>query len=289
MEGILTALVTPFDEDHRLDVGTLEAQCRRQIESGIHGLVPCGTTGETPTLSTEEWETVVRTAVRVAGGSVPVVAGVGTNDTRSTVANCERAQACGASHGLLVLPYYNKPNPDGLRFHVARAAGVGLPLMLYHVPHRTGQLVPAPLLAELASIDGIVAVKEATGDLRYGTQLLSSTSTPVLSGDDFSFLGLLAQGGTGCVSVVSNVVPGATVAIYEAWRQRDTISAMRRFQALFPLMTWLMEVSNPIHAKAALAVLGHGGPTTRPPLVGLTGELPVGRVRALVDTAESAS
>ncbi|MEO0605551.1 MAG: dihydrodipicolinate synthase family protein, partial [Myxococcota bacterium] len=217
MQGILTALVTPFDAEQRLDVSTLEAQCRRQIEAGIHGLVPCGTTGETPTLSGEEWETVVRTAVRVAGGSVPVVAGVGTNNTRTTIALCEQAQTCGASHGLLVLPYYNKPNPDGLRQHVRGAAEVGLPLMVYHVPHRTGQHVPAPLLAELTSVPGVVAVKEATGDLRYGTQLLLATDTPVLSGDDFSFLGLLAQGGTGCVSVVSNVLPGATVAIYEAF------------------------------------------------------------------------
>jgi len=289
MNGILTALVTPFDEDHRLDVATLEAQCRRQLDAGIHGLVPCGTTGETPTLSDEEWETVVRTAVRVAGGGVPVVAGVGTNNTRTTVAGCERAATCGASHGLLVLPYYNKPNPDGLRHHVEAAAEVGLPLMVYHVPHRTGQLVPAPLLAELASLDGVVAVKEATGDLRYGTQLVTSTSTPVLSGDDFSFLGLLAQGGTGCVSVLSNLVPAATVAVYSAWEEGDTALARRRFHALFPLMSWMMEVSNPIHVKAALAVLGHGGPTTRPPLVGLSSDLPEGRVRELVALAESAA
>ncbi|MEN0067182.1 MAG: 4-hydroxy-tetrahydrodipicolinate synthase [Myxococcota bacterium] len=288
MNGILTALVTPFDEDQRLDVATFEAQCRRQIDAGIHGLVPCGTTGETPTLSDEEWETVVRTAVRTSAGTVPVLAGVGTNNTRSTVAFCERAQTCGASHGLLVLPYYNKPNPDGLREHVRQAINVGLPLMLYHVPHRTGQHVPAPLLAELASMDGIVAVKEATGDLRYGTELITATQTAILSGDDFSFLGLLAQGGTGCVSVVSNVVPAATVAVFNAWERGDHAEAIRRFQALFPLMTWLMEVSNPIHAKAALAVLGFGGPTTRPPLVGRSDDLPVTRVRALVDAAESA-
>ncbi|MEM6927682.1 MAG: dihydrodipicolinate synthase family protein, partial [Myxococcota bacterium] len=136
---------------------------------------------------------------------------------------------------------------------------------------------------------GVVAVKEATGDLRYGTQLLLATDTPVLSGDDFSFLGLLAQGGTGCVSVVSNVLPEATVAIYEAFVSGDRLSATKRFTALFPLMSWLMEVSNPIHAKAALAVLGHGGPTTRPPLAGLSESLPTEKVRALVEAVEAAS
>jgi len=287
MNGILTALVTPFDEDGRLDVATFEAQCRRQLDAGIHGLVPCGTTGETPTLATEEWETLVRTAVRVADGAVPVVAGVGTNNTPTTVANCERAQTSGASHGLLVLPYYNKPNPDGLRAHLAAALEVGLPLVVYHVPHRTGQHVPAPLLAELASMEGVVAVKEATGDLRYSTQVLTATHTPVLSGDDFSFLGLLAQGGTGCISVVSNVVPGPTVALYEAFVTGRVGEAARRFAALFPLASWLMEVSNPIHVKAALAVLGHGTPTTRLPLVGLKGELPADKVRALVEAAGS--
>lgn len=289
MHGILTALVTPFDDDDRLDVAAFEAQCQRQIDAGIHGLVPCGTTGETPTLSAEEWETVVRTAVRVAQGRVPVVAGVGTNATRTTLQHCERAATCGASHGLLVLPYYNKPNPDGLRDHVRRAAAVGLPLMVYHVPHRTGQHVPAPLLAELASMEGVVAVKEATGDLRYGTELMGATSTPVLSGDDFTFLGLLAQGGSGLVSVVSNVLPAATVAIFEAWQNRDVELAQRRFRALFPLMTWLMEASNPIHAKAALAVLGIGGPRTRAPLLGFTSDLPETKVRTLVDAAEAAN
>lgn len=288
MDGILTALVTPFDEDQRLDVAMLEAQCRRQLDAGIHGLVPCGTTGETPTLTHEEWETVVRTAVRVAGGSVPVIAGVGTNNTRTTVAACERAAKCGASHGLVVLPYYNKPNPDGLRYHVRAAAEVGLPLMVYHVPHRTGQHVPVPLLAELASIDGVVAVKEATGDLKYGTQLLTSIEASVLSGDDFSFLGLLAQGGTGCVSVVSNVLPAVTVAVYDAWVAGDTATATRRFQGLLPLTSWLFEDSNPIHVKAALAVMGYGGPVTRPPLVGLSGELPTARVQQLVAQAEAA-
>lgn len=289
MHGILTALATPFDADARLDVGTFEAQCQRQIDAGIHGLVPCGTTGETPTLSSEEWETVVRTAVRVAAGQVPVVAGVGTNATRTTIQLCEKAATCGASHGLLVLPYYNKPNPDGLRHHVRQAASVGLPLMLYHVPHRTGQHVAAPLLAELASMDGIVGVKEATGDLRYGVELMLATGTPVLSGDDFTFLGLLAQGGTGLVSVVSNVAPAATVAIYEAWTTRDTDLATARFQALLPLMSWLVQVSNPIHVKAALAVLGSGTAVTRPPLLGVAGPLPEAKVRELIETAEAAA
>lgn len=158
MQGIHTALVTPFQADGTLDLGALRALVDRQIAQGIHGLVPCGTTGETPTLTIDEQEQVTRAVVQQVAGRVPVTAGVGSNDTRSAVANTERALASGATAGLMVFPYYNKPNPAGLRRHLDAVAAVGLPLVVYHVPGRTGQRLPADLVAELTNHEGVIAV-----------------------------------------------------------------------------------------------------------------------------------
>lgn len=266
MHGIHTAMVTPFSSDERVDLDTFSALCERQIAAGIHGLVACGTTGETPTLEGEEWADIVLQAVQTSAGRVPVSAGVGTNNTRSTVRNIERAAELGVDFGLLVLPYYNKPNAAGLRAHVQAAVAVGLPLMLYHVPGRTGQRIDHKLLAELVSLKGVVAVKEATGDVRYGTDIISLTETPVLSGDDFTFLGLMAQGGTGCVSVVSNVAPERTVRVYDSFVAGRVDAAWQEFRALWPLVTYLFADSSPVPCKAALAALGLCLPNVRAPL-----------------------
>lgn len=274
MRGIHTALVTPFTDGDQVDTSALEALCERQIDAGIDGLVACGTTGETPTLRAEEWRHVVATVVRAAAGRVTVTAGVGTNDTRTTVARVEEAAELGCDAGLMVFPYYNKPNPDGLRAHVRAALAPGLPLVLYHVPGRTGQTLPAALLAELASYEGVVAVKEASGDLRYAGDLLERTETPVLSGDDFTFLPLLALGGTGCVSVLSNVAPQQTLGVqqaFEAGQHRDAAARMRR---LWPLVTFLFATTNPVPCKAALAELGLCRPHVRLPLAPWDGPSP---------------
>ena len=275
MHGIHTALVTPFTATGAVDLAAFEAMCRRQLDAGIHGLVPCGTTGETPTLTREEWASLLGVALRVADGRVPVTVGVGSNDTASTVAACEQAKALGADAGLLVFPYYNKPNPAGLRAHVERAARVGLPLVLYHVPGRTGQTVPAALIADLCAVDGVVGLKEATGDLRFGTDVIARTPRPVLSGDDFSFLGLLAQGGAGCISVVSNVAPAQTVAIYDHFRAGRFDAAQRGLLGLWELIGYLFSDSNPVPCKAAMAALGLCRPDMRLPLAAAAGPLPV--------------
>lgn len=266
MNGIHTALVTPFADDGSVDLDTYEALCRRQLDAGIHGLVACGTTGETPTLTSEEWAACVRAAVRVGRGRVPVTAGVGTNDTRTTLRNVEQAAGLGADAGLLVFPYYNKPNAAGLRQHVAAAAAVGLPLVLYHVPGRTGHRLGEKLLAELCEVPGVVALKEATGDLRYGTDVLRLTSKPVLSGDDFTFLGLLSQGGKGCISVVSNVAPAETVAVYDAYVAGRVEEAGARFLKLWELTTYLFADTNPVPVKEAMAALGLCSARVRLPL-----------------------
>lgn len=266
MHGIHTALVTPFDARGDVDLDAFERLAHRQIRAGIAGLVPCGTTGETPTLSDEEWLACVTAAVRVAGGRVPVTAGVGTNDTRSTVAKVEAAARAGATAGLLVFPYYNKPNPPGLLAHVRAALAPGLPLVLYHVPGRTGQRLPHEQLADLANLPGVVGVKEATGDVRYGADLIARTDAPVLSGDDFTFTGLLSVGGTGCISVVSNVAPAQTVAVQDAFERGEPATAAARFHELLPLITWLFADTSPVPCKALLAAMGLCGPGLRLPL-----------------------
>ena len=273
MHGIHTALVTPFAEDGSVDIDAYERLASRQLEHGVTGLVPCGTTGETPTLTDDEWKACIAAAIRVANGA-PVTAGVGTNNTASTVRNIAVAQELGVTAGLLVFPYYNKPNPDGLRAHVKAALEPGLPLMLYHVPGRTGQRVPAALTAELANLDGVVGVKEATGDIRYGADVISGTDTPILSGDDFTFPGLLSVGGTGCVSVVSNVAPAATVAVQHAFERGEVASAAALFHRILPLVTYLFDDSNPVPCKAAMAQLGLCRADVRLPLMTATEPTP---------------
>jgi 4-hydroxy-tetrahydrodipicolinate synthase len=272
--GVLTALITPFHEDGAVDYDAFESLTERQLAHGIHGLVACGTTGETPTLSQDEWEALIRIAVGIGHGRVPVIAGVGTNDTGSTIDNIERAAAAGVDAGLLVFPYYNKPNPNGLRQHVEAALDVGLPLMLYHVPGRTGHRLSADLLTELCAADGVIGLKEATGDVRLGGDVLSGTSIPVLSGDDFTFLGLTSMGGAGVVSVVSNVAPAHTLAVWERHQAGDTSGAAMAMQQLWPLITFLFDEVNPVPCKAALETMGLCRRHTRLPLAPYDGPTP---------------
>ncbi len=271
--GVHTALVTPLSGG-RVDRDRYLQHCERQLAAGAHGLVACGTTGEAPTLSQQEWLDVVGIAVQAAAGAVPVTAGCGTNDTASSTQRLRLAREAGADAGLLVLPYYNKPSPDGLRAHVAACAAQGLPLVLYHVPGRTAQRVPAALLAELASVSGVVAVKEASGDIDYANQLLAATPIPVLSGDDFTFFPLVALGGSGVISVISNLAPAATVALYQAASDGDLCAARELHFGLLPAIRWLFHQSNPIPAKAAMAAAGLCGDELRLPLVPLGAPVP---------------
>ena len=265
MEGIHTALVTPF-RDGAIDFDAFAVLCERHLQHGI-GLVACGTTGETPTLTPAEWRQVIAATVEISAGRGPVTAGVGTNSTASTVANLEVVGELGVDAGLLVFPYYNKPNPDGHRAHVRAAAAVGVPLVLYHVPGRTGQRLPAELVAELANFDGVIGVKEATGDLLYGGKLIGLTDTPILSGDDFTFLPLLSMGGRGCISVVSNVAPAETVAIYDLFKAGENDAAAAAMHKLWGLVEYLFSDTNPVPCKAALAHLGLCTPDVRLPLM----------------------
>ncbi|MSP56788.1 MAG: 4-hydroxy-tetrahydrodipicolinate synthase [Myxococcales bacterium] len=283
--GVMTALVTPFTPEGAVDIGAWERLCTRQIAAGVHGLVVAGTTGESPTLDGEERTLLLASALglgRPAGTHVCM--GVGTNDTRSTVANTRAALEQGADSGLLVLPYYNKPTPAGLRAHVLAAAAVGLPLVVYHVPGRTGQRLAPELLAELCAIPGVVACKEATGELSYAQDFMACLAVrgvgrdetargaarqgcATLSGDDFTWMPLLAVGGAGVISVLSNIAPRRTVAVWDAWQRGDVGAAGREHASLYTLVRWLFAESNPVPAKMALAAMGLCGPTLRMPLV----------------------
>ena len=268
--GVMTALVTPMTPDGALDLPAWSRLCRRQVEAGVHGLVVAGTTGESPTLDAEEREALLRAALAEAGPSTHVCMGVGTNDTRSTVQNVKLALAQGAHSGLLVLPYYNKPTPAGLRAHVAAAAAVGLPLIVYHVPGRTGQRLTPALLADLCRIPGVVGCKEATGDLIYGQDFMAAlggASCATLSGDDFTWMPLLSVGGAGVISVLSNVAPRRTVAVWNAWQRGDVAAARAEHAALYALVGWLFSESNPVPCKMALAAMGLCSPVLRMPLM----------------------
>lgn len=255
LRGVYTALVTPF-AGGELDHEAFVALTRRQLDAGIAGLVPCGTTGETPTLEAEEWVWLVRASVELAGGEVPVIAGCGTNSTRGTVANVEKAGKLGVDAALVVLPYYNKPNPAGMRAHVEAVASVGLPLVLYHVPGRTAQRLPVGQLAELCHVPGVVGVKEATGDVSYGVELLLERPGALLSGDDFTFAPLMFGGADGVISVLSNVAPKMTVAWANAAAAGDRATATQLQARLFPLVRYLFAEVNPVPVKAALAAMG---------------------------------
>lgn len=255
LSGVYTALVTPF-RGGEVDLGTFRALCERQIDAGVSGLVPCGTTGETPTLSEEEWASVVRAAVEVSSGRVPVIAGCGSNSTAHTVHALAAARALGADAGLVVFPYYNKPNPPGMKAHVAALVQAGLPVVLYHVPGRTGQRLPVSQLADLCEMPGIIGVKEATGDVTYDLEFMLRYSGAVLSGDDFTFGPLMAFGAAGVISVLSNVAPALTVQWAEACRGGD-VAQMRALNAtLFPVVQYLFAEVNPVPVKMAMAEMG---------------------------------
>ncbi|ATD80415.1 MULTISPECIES: 4-hydroxy-tetrahydrodipicolinate synthase [Desulfovibrio] len=257
--GALTALVTPF-KDEALDEEAYRNFIEFQITEGIHGLVPCGTTGESATLSHEEHERVIEICIDQARGRVPVLAGAGSNNTAEAVRLTRFAQKAGANGALLITPYYNKPTQEGLyRHYKAIAEAVEMPLVPYNVPGRTGcNLLPETLARLAKEFSHIVGVKEATGDMAQGSKTLSSCPAgfSVLSGDDFTALPLMALGGKGVISVTSNIVPGRMAAMCNAFNKGDVAEAARIHHELFPLHEAMFFESNPIPAKTALSLMG---------------------------------
>ena len=257
--GCGTALVTPFTHDGALDEPAVRRLARRQIDAGVHFLVPCGTTGESPTMTEDERVRVVSLVVEESRGSVPVLAGAGGYDTREVIHTGRRMRDVGATGLLSVTPYYNKPTPEGLFQHYsAIASGVGLPIIVYNVPGRTGCNVDPATLARLATIPGVIGVKEASGNVSQMCEVCRAVpdSFLVLSGDDALTLPLMAVGGHGIVSVASNEVPAEMSRMVEAAERNDFAAARALHARLLPLMMANFVESNPIPVKSAMASMG---------------------------------
>ena len=268
--GCGTALVTPFRRDLSLDEERLRALVRRQIENGINFLVPCGTTGESPTLSRAEHLRVVEIAVQEARGKVPVLAGAGGYDTRKVIELAHEIQALGAQGILSVTPYYNKPTQEGLYQHYkAIAEAVDLPVVVYSVQSRTGVNVEPSTLKRLAEIDNIVGVKEASGNIGQMASVVHHVPERflVLCGDDAVSIPLASLGGRGTISVVSNQIPAQMTELVQAALRNDYVRAREIQRKYLPLMEVNFIESNPIPVKAAMAAMGLLEPVWRLPLV----------------------
>ncbi len=275
LRGCGTALVTPFVADGSLDETRVRALVRRQIEAGIHFLVPCGTTGESVTLTRGEKVRVTELVVEAAGGAVPVVAGCGGNDTAEVRALAGELEAAGADGLLVVTPYYNKPTPDGLFLHYAAVAeATGLPVVVYNVPGRTGVNVAPGTLARLASIPGVAAVKEAAGDIMQMGRVLKAVPEgfAVLSGDDAAVLAAMALGAHGVISVASNQIPGPMAELCDLCLAGDFAGARRVHNRWLDLMDANFCETNPGPVKFAMAEMGLLEAHYRLPLTGIGSE-----------------
>jgi 4-hydroxy-tetrahydrodipicolinate synthase len=269
--GSMVALITPF-QDGQVDYETLDELVEFHLESGTDGIVPVGTTGESPTLSYDEHKKVIEWVVKAVGGKVPVIAGTGSNSTAEAIELTEFARKVGADASLQVCPYYNKPTQEGFYQHFsAIAEEVDIPLVLYNIPGRCGGTGLTPqTVARLAEIENIVAIKEATGSLDMASEILSLCNITLLSGDDSLTLPLAAVGGKGVISVVANIVPADVKAMTDLILEGDFVSARKWHRKLFPLAKSLLGLaSNPIPIKAAMAILNMSSEEMRLPLTPL--------------------
>jgi 4-hydroxy-tetrahydrodipicolinate synthase len=284
--GTGTALVTPFRRDGSLDEATLRALVKRQVEAGIDFLVPCGTTGESPTLTHEEHLRVVEITVAVAQGKVPVLGGAGGYNTAEVITLARELAEIGADGILSVTPYYNKPTQEGLYQHFrAIAEAAPLPIILYNVPGRTGVNIEPATVKRLAAIENIVGIKEASGNISQMAAILNAVphEFTVLSGDDAITLPLIGLGGRGIISVVSNEIPAEMAQLTRRALQGDFSGAREIHRRYHPLMEINFVESNPIPVKAALAEMGLLEPVWRLPLVVPKAENQA-RIRAVLET-----
>ena len=275
--GSMVALVTPF-RNGALDEKALRDLAEWQLDKGTDGLVPCGTTGEGATLTSEEQDRVVRICVEVArthGRGAPVIAGCGTNSTRTTIDNVRRAKDCGADAALVVTPYYNKPTQEGLFRHfdmVARQGG--LPVILYNVPSRTAVDLLPETIARLARVPGIVGVKEASGNIARVAEIRAAGADQIsiLAGDDMFTLATMAMGGQGVISVVANVAPADLATLCDAFADGNLAIAQNLQTRFAPLVRAMFCETNPLPVKHALHRMGRISPELRMPLVPISAE-----------------
>jgi len=278
LRGAFTALITPMKDDGSVDYDGFRALVQHQLEQGITGLVPLGTTGETPTLDESEEDRIIEIAMAEAGGKVPVILGAGSNSTRDAVKYVKRAKDSGADYALVVTPYYNKPNDEGVYRHFEACAEVGIPIIVYNIAGRTGKNISTPLLARIAQLPNIAGVKEASGDLSQMMDVIAQVAQKnpgfsVLSGDDALNFPLTCLGGDGVISVVSNIAPAEVTALTEAALAGDMEKAREMHYRLMPAFRGAFVDTNPVPIKAAMGMKGLPGGPTRLPLGALTPEL----------------
>jgi 4-hydroxy-tetrahydrodipicolinate synthase len=275
LSGYAPALPTPFNDEGDIDGAAFERLCDLQIVNGATALVVCGTTGEAPTLSPKEHTELIRIAVAVSRGRIPVIAGAGANATAHAIELSKDAEAAGADAILSVVPYYNKPTQSGLYAHFrAIAESTGLPVILYDVPSRTACSLADETVARLAELPRVIGLKDAAGDATRPARLrpLLGTDFRLLCGDDALALAYFAQGGDGCISVTSNVAPGLCRSMFLAWKQGQSARALRLSRPVAQLTAALFQESNPVPLKHALALFGLMTPSVRLPLVKLSSQ-----------------
>ena len=267
-KGAITAIVTPF-KNGQLDEAAYRELIEFQVKSGIHGIVPCGTTGESPTLSHAEHKRVVETCIDQVKKRVVVIAGSGSNNTAEALELTKHAQAAGADAALMITPYYNKPTQEGLYQHYKTVASqTKIPIVVYNVPGRTSVNLLPETVARLAEFPNIVGLKDATGDLKQGCKTLElcGDKITVLSGDDFTTLPLMCMGGMGVISVVSNVVPADMAGMCNAFFKGDLAKARELHYKMWPLIEAMFIETNPVPAKTAVKMMGKITGEVRQPL-----------------------
>lgn len=266
LSGTFTALITPFNTDGTVDYAALKDLVRWQVENGVEGVSPVGTTGESPTLSVKEHLKVIEETVAAAAGRAKVIAGTGANSTEEAVALTREVKDMGVDASLQVTPYYNKPNAEGMYRHFSRVADVGVPIVLYNVPGRSGREIPVDVVARLAANPNVAAVKEAGGSVERVSAIRGLCDITVLSGDDSLALPMISVGASGVVSVASNVIPKEMSAFIRLALANDLAGAREMHRKFYPLFHALFLDTNPIPVKTALAMMGRIEPAFRLPL-----------------------
>jgi 4-hydroxy-tetrahydrodipicolinate synthase len=281
LQGVYTAIITPFTNSGALDLPGLKKNLQHQTDGGVAGLVPLGTTGETPTLTDDEELQILKTTIDHAkncGRKVQVIVGAGSNSTLKTIEKSKKAESMGADAVMIVTPYYNKPTQTGIMKHFeAVSSAISIPFLVYNIPGRTGTLIETATLTKIAQLKGAIGVKEATGNVSNMSDVLETIPRinpvfQVLSGDDGLTLPLLSLGGCGVISVASNVAPKMMTDFVNAWLRGDVQAAKEWHFKLSPLFKALFIESNPGPAKAAMNLLGLAAGEPRLPLVAASGQ-----------------
>lgn len=273
MQGVYTALVTPFDRNGNVDYNCLRKLVKMQIAAGIDGIVPVGTTGESPTLSNEEHLKVIDTVIESADGKCQIVAGTGANSTAEALELTRAARKAGADASLQVTPYYNKPTQEGLYRHFSEVADkIGLPIVLYNVPGRSGVSIAPETIARLSTNSNVVAVKEAGGSVERVSAILELCDITILSGDDSLTVPMMSVGAKGIISVASNIIPEAIKKMTDAANAGDFNTAAELHKRFYCIFRDLFVESNPIPVKAAMAMMGLIDEEYRLPLCGISSQ-----------------